>query len=235
MDHLLGNSTGRFDDETPKLIHSFYVDNCVTGVNDIKEQENFIVKAIEVMIRGCFNLRDWESSVPGRYIFRSSGAISLLGLLRDLDKDTLKCNRNYSQDCKLSKYIMWLWRVSFTQWPLNTINYKLSYWNASFTPNIKGDILGRKRQKGGRRKIVRNCIRCKQYKFKSPETEPVSLPSDSVNDAAVFRRAFVKGVQKTWIAFFPGAIYSAVQLELTSPLSTDAFLLSLRRFIIRKR
>ncbi|GFY58611.1 integrase catalytic domain-containing protein [Trichonephila inaurata madagascariensis] len=111
MDHLLGNSTGRFDDETPKLIHSFYVDNCVTGVNDIKEQENFIVKAIEVMIRGCFNLRDWESSVPGRYIFRSSGAISLLGLLRDLDKDTLKCNRNYSQDCKLSKYIMWLWRL----------------------------------------------------------------------------------------------------------------------------
>ncbi|GFY40033.1 integrase catalytic domain-containing protein [Trichonephila inaurata madagascariensis] len=47
IDHLLENSPACFDDVTQKLKHSFYVDNCVTGVSDIQEQENFIVKAIE--------------------------------------------------------------------------------------------------------------------------------------------------------------------------------------------
>ncbi|PRD26043.1 UNVERIFIED_CONTAM: hypothetical protein NCL1_39174 [Trichonephila clavipes] len=36
------------------------------------------------------------------------------------------------------------------------------------------------------RKIVRNCVRCQRYKCKSPRSKPVSLPSDRVNDAAVF-------------------------------------------------
>ncbi|GFW12927.1 putative RNA-directed DNA polymerase from transposon X-element [Trichonephila clavipes] len=103
IDHLLENSPARFDDVTQKLKHSFYVDNCVTGVTDIKEQESFINKAIEVMARGCFNLRGWESNVPGRYIFRSSGVTSLFGLLWDLDQDTLKCNLNYSGEGEISK------------------------------------------------------------------------------------------------------------------------------------
>ncbi|GFX09457.1 putative RNA-directed DNA polymerase from transposon X-element [Trichonephila clavipes] len=47
IDHLLQNSPARFDDVTQKLKHSFYVDNCVTRVSDIQQQENFIVKAIE--------------------------------------------------------------------------------------------------------------------------------------------------------------------------------------------
>ncbi|GFY34118.1 integrase catalytic domain-containing protein [Trichonephila clavipes] len=103
IDHLLENSPARFDDVTQKLKHSFYVDNCLTGVTDIKEQESFINKAIDVMARGCFNLRGWESNVPGRYNFRSSGVTSLLGLLCDLDQDTLKCNLNYSGEGEISK------------------------------------------------------------------------------------------------------------------------------------
>ncbi|GFW30873.1 integrase catalytic domain-containing protein [Trichonephila clavipes] len=55
------------------------------------------------MARGCFNLQGWEGNVPGRYIFRSSGVTSLLGLLWDLDQDTLKCNLNYSGEGEISK------------------------------------------------------------------------------------------------------------------------------------
>ncbi|GFS48797.1 integrase catalytic domain-containing protein [Trichonephila inaurata madagascariensis] len=55
------------------------------------------------MAKGCFNLQGWESNVPGRYISRSSGVTSLLGLLWDLDKDTLKCNFNYSGEGDISK------------------------------------------------------------------------------------------------------------------------------------
>ncbi|GFW09337.1 putative RNA-directed DNA polymerase from transposon X-element [Trichonephila clavipes] len=91
------------------------------------------------------------------------------------------------------------------------------------------------------RKIV-SCIRCKRYKCKSPNSEPVSLPGDHVNDAAVFEVVgvdlagplYVKGGQKSWIVLFTCATYRAVHLELTSSLSTDVFLLSLRRFIARR-
>ncbi|GFY55525.1 putative RNA-directed DNA polymerase from transposon X-element [Trichonephila inaurata madagascariensis] len=103
IDLLLENSPARFDNVTQKLKPSFYVENCVTRVSDIQEQENFIVKAIEVMAKGCFNLRGWKSNVPGRYSSRSSGVTSLLGLLWDLDKDTLKCNFNYSGEGDISK------------------------------------------------------------------------------------------------------------------------------------
>ncbi|GFY48661.1 putative RNA-directed DNA polymerase from transposon X-element [Trichonephila inaurata madagascariensis] len=57
IDHLQENFPARFDDVTQNLKHWSYVDNCVTGVSDIQEQENFIVKAIEVMAKGCLNLR----------------------------------------------------------------------------------------------------------------------------------------------------------------------------------
>ncbi|GFW38925.1 integrase catalytic domain-containing protein [Trichonephila clavipes] len=71
---------------------------------------------------------------------------------------------------------------------------------------------------------------------------PVSLPGDRVNDAAVFEVVgvdlaeplYVKGGQKSWIVLFTCATYRAVHLELTSSLSTDAFLLLLRRFIARR-
>ncbi|GFY02639.1 integrase catalytic domain-containing protein [Trichonephila clavipes] len=71
---------------------------------------------------------------------------------------------------------------------------------------------------------------------------PVSLLGDRVNDAAVFEVVgvdlagllYVKGGQKSWIVLFTCATYRAVHLELTSSLSTDAFLLSLRRFIARR-
>ncbi|GFY48919.1 integrase catalytic domain-containing protein [Trichonephila inaurata madagascariensis] len=92
------------------------------------------------------------------------------------------------------------------------------------------------------RKIVRNCKRCQRYQCKSQGSEPVSLPNDRVNDTAVFEVVgvdlagplYVKGGQKSWIVFFTCATYRAVHLELTSSLSTEAFLLLLRRFIARR-
>ncbi|GFW74113.1 integrase catalytic domain-containing protein [Trichonephila clavipes] len=276
------------------------------------------------MARGCFNLRGWESNVPGRYIFRSSGVTSLLGLLWDLDQDTLKCNLSYSGEgivtgslelklkwddhlpeniqkifrkwrdeieylekvhipryveinenselhlfvdaCKSSYgacvYIrtvtllgvkIRLIRAKSRVAPLKTmtiprlelmaccIGARLvhSVYAALDVPDLK--ILDSEEQKGGQENCKNCCIRCKRYKCKSPNSEPVSLPGDRVNDAAVFEVVgvdlagplYVKGGQKSWIVLFTCATYRAVHLELTSSLSTDAFLLSLRRFIAR--
>ena len=43
-----------------KLKHSFYVDNCVTSVNDLKDLYSFMHDAKTVMELGLFNLRGWE-------------------------------------------------------------------------------------------------------------------------------------------------------------------------------
>ena len=45
---------------------------------------------------------------------------------------------------------------------------------------------------------------------------------------------YIKHGDKVWIVLFTCAVYRAIHLELVSSLSTDAFLLSLRRFIARR-
>ncbi|GFX11702.1 integrase catalytic domain-containing protein [Trichonephila clavipes] len=93
--HLLENAPA---DDTPlgsKLKLSFYVDNCVTGVNDIAQQEEFILRSKEILSRGCFNLRNWESNVESKHISKSTGTTKLLGIIWDLDKDTLKCKIDF--------------------------------------------------------------------------------------------------------------------------------------------
>ncbi|GFT73260.1 putative RNA-directed DNA polymerase from transposon X-element [Trichonephila clavipes] len=206
IDHLLENSPARFDDVTQKLKHSFYVDSCVTGVTDIKEQESFINKAIEGIKR--VKTRITERSDHPEFIY----PIILPG------------------ECL------------FTQRLIEYYHRQNCHAGTQILLGILRERFWIVRSRRVVRKIVRSCIRCKRYKCKSPNSEPVSLPRDRVNDAAVFEVVsvdlagplYVKGGQKSWIDLFTCATYRAVHLELTSSLSTDAFLLSLRRFIARR-
>ncbi|GFU44115.1 integrase catalytic domain-containing protein [Trichonephila clavipes] len=43
------------------------------------------------MLNGCFNLRGFESNVAGKNVDRSSGDTSVLGVIWNLETDTLKC------------------------------------------------------------------------------------------------------------------------------------------------
>ncbi|GFX85799.1 integrase catalytic domain-containing protein [Trichonephila clavipes] len=45
---------------------------------------------------------------------------------------------------------------------------------------------------------------------------------------------YLKGSQKSWVVIFTCAIYCTVHLELATSLSTDCFILALRRFIARR-
>ncbi|XP_055928165.1 uncharacterized protein LOC129959370 [Argiope bruennichi] len=47
------------------------------------------------MSRACFNLRGWESNFPCKYMCKSSGETCVLGMLWDLDHDSLMCNINF--------------------------------------------------------------------------------------------------------------------------------------------
>ncbi|GFT43814.1 DUF5641 domain-containing protein [Trichonephila clavipes] len=89
--HLLENYQPQHEEVAQKLKSSFYVDNCVSGVFNTDEQGRFIEHAKLIMLNGCFNLRGFESNVAGKNVDRSSGDTSVLGVIWNLETDTLKC------------------------------------------------------------------------------------------------------------------------------------------------
>ncbi|GBM89033.1 hypothetical protein AVEN_151919-1 [Araneus ventricosus] len=91
---LLDNTLSEYVDFVLKLRHSFYIDNCVTGVSNVQEIESFVSKAREMISKGCFNLRGWESNVRNKAIFKYEGDTNVLSLVWNLDRDSLKCSVN---------------------------------------------------------------------------------------------------------------------------------------------
>ncbi|XP_055932015.1 uncharacterized protein LOC129962291 [Argiope bruennichi] len=92
------------------------------------------------------------------------------------------------------------------------------------------------------REVVMKCVPCRRYSSNSPMSDPVSLPADRVKDANAFDITgidlagplFTRDGGKVWIVLYTCAIYRAIHLELVSSLSTECFMLSLRRFIARR-
>ncbi|GFX36442.1 integrase catalytic domain-containing protein [Trichonephila clavipes] len=86
--HLLKESVKeRYSEEfLKKLQDSFYVDNCVTSVQNNAELRIFVESATNVMKEGMFDLRGWESSA----IPSESTTSLVLGLIWDKNSDTLE-------------------------------------------------------------------------------------------------------------------------------------------------
>ncbi|GFW81638.1 integrase catalytic domain-containing protein [Trichonephila clavipes] len=90
--------------------------------------------------------------------------------------------------------------------------------------------------------ILNECFICARFKVKSLSSGPSPLPPDRVNDCATFEVVgidlagplFLKTGEKLWITLFTCTVYHALHLELVNALSSDAFLLALRRFIARR-
>ncbi|GFT20836.1 integrase catalytic domain-containing protein [Trichonephila clavipes] len=89
---------------------------------------------------------------------------------------------------------------------------------------------------------VKSKITERNDEMKSLSSGPSPLPPDRVNDCAIFEVVgidlagplFLKTGEKVWITLFTCAVYRALHLELVNALSSDAFLLALRRFIARR-
>ena len=92
LHHLFEQSSLECSGVISKLKHSFYVDNCVSGVFDEQEIGNFISSARAILAEGCFNLRNWECNVSGPGVSKSTGDTNLLGITWNLDRDTLRCS-----------------------------------------------------------------------------------------------------------------------------------------------
>ncbi|XP_073963073.1 uncharacterized protein [Choristoneura fumiferana] len=89
---------------------------------------------------------------------------------------------------------------------------------------------------------VSKCVTCKRQSVKHADTPLPPLPLDRIKPAAAFEVTgidlagplFLRSGGKVWIILFTCAVYRAVHLELTKSLSTEAFLMALRRFIARR-
>lgn len=92
------------------------------------------------------------------------------------------------------------------------------------------------------RSMINKCITCKRYKATRAEAVTGDLPKERVKEANVFEiigidymgPLFLRGAQKAWICLFTCAVYRAIHLEVTTSLSTEAFLQAFRRFIARR-
>lgn len=76
---------------------------------------------------------------------------------------------------------------------------------------------------------------------KGLSTVSIHLPLDRVRDARVFEMGIelcgspiIRNKTKIWVVLFTCEVYRAVHLELTTAISTESFLLALRRFIPRR-
>jgi hypothetical protein len=97
----------------------------------------------------------------------------------------------------------------------------------------------------GRRTISRvthQCIPCKKHSIKPCQAPEAPLPIDRTSLSSCFQ---VTGIdlagplitrekKKCWVVIFTCAVYRAVHFELIPSLSTEAFILALRRFISRR-
>ncbi|XP_071040602.1 uncharacterized protein [Parasteatoda tepidariorum] len=92
------------------------------------------------------------------------------------------------------------------------------------------------------KKVMKTCITCQRFNVKRPEMSEGILPEDRVKNASIFEvigvdvtgPSFTKDNKKVWIAIFTCVIYRAVHLELLTSISTDNFILAIRRFIVRR-
>ncbi|XP_055940812.1 uncharacterized protein LOC129971244 [Argiope bruennichi] len=92
------------------------------------------------------------------------------------------------------------------------------------------------------RSILSKCVVCKRHSAKKLDILTAYLPEDRIREAAVFEICgidlagplFLRDNKKSWACLFTCAIYRAIHIELVTSLSTQSFLLALRRFIARR-
>lgn len=95
------------------------------------------------------------------------------------------------------------------------------------------------------KKVVSRCVICKKFKAKAGQQTTAPLPRDRITESPPFEITgvdfagplYVKTqnvMTKAYIALFTCAVTRAVHLELVSDMSTENFLLALKRFISRR-
>ncbi|GFY16085.1 integrase catalytic domain-containing protein [Trichonephila clavipes] len=107
-------------------------------------------------------------------------------------------------------------------------NLRESYWILKGRKTIK--------------EVIKTCIICKRFNAKPISVSEGLLLQDRVRDAAVFEiigfdlagPLILKNGEKNLILILTCAVYRGIHLQLLTSISTESFLLGLRRFIARR-
>lgn len=90
------------------------------------------------------------------------------------------------------------------------------------------------------KRVIASCTICRRFKQKRAEAAPGALPEEHAKmpfentGVDLCGPLYLKTGEKVWIVLFTCAVYRCVYLELVTSLSTERFLLALRRFIERR-
>ncbi|GFU59040.1 uncharacterized protein TNCV_794441 [Trichonephila clavipes] len=97
LEYHLKQVSGHLQLTAQKLLESFYVDNCLTSVDNAEDIERFMLESKEILSLAKFNLRGWVhtgvSEAEKRYSIGRREESSCFGfLIWKPDKDTLSVN-----------------------------------------------------------------------------------------------------------------------------------------------
>ncbi|GFT08519.1 DUF1758 domain-containing protein [Trichonephila clavipes] len=96
LEYHLKQVSGHLQLTAQKLLESFYVDNCLTSVDNAEDIERFMLESKEILSIAKFNLRGWVhtgvSEAEKGTLLEEEKKVPVLGLIWKPDKDTLSVN-----------------------------------------------------------------------------------------------------------------------------------------------
>ncbi|GFU74963.1 uncharacterized protein TNCV_3752141 [Trichonephila clavipes] len=96
LEYHLKQVSGHLQLTAQKLLESFYVDNCLTNVDNAEDIEKFMLESKEILSLAKFNLRGWVhtgvSEAEKGTLLEEEKKVPVLGLIWKPDKDTLSVN-----------------------------------------------------------------------------------------------------------------------------------------------